>query len=130
LKKFIAISFLSIFLCATTPIGQLLKLPMLMHHFIEHQQEEQNKEHQISFIDFLKMHYNSNEHTNKSTHNHHNLPFKHIDFNSLNVVFAFESPSIFTFQQTEFDSSKDVSTFYEQHYLSNTLANIWQPPRV
>lgn len=72
MKKVIAIFFIFSFLSANTALGEFLKLPLLIHHYIEHNQD--NNSH--SFLDFLTMHYRAddNHHHNDSEHEH--LPLK------------------------------------------------------
>jgi hypothetical protein len=131
LKKLIAISFLSIFLCANTEIGQLLKLPTLIHHYLEHHDDTNDDDHDISFIDFLKKHYNENDnHSDNAKHNHQNLPFKTIDCHAVNTVIAFTQQTVSTLQATSIISSKNVAFYTEQHYTSKSFGSIWQPPKI
>ena len=55
MKKIIAIFLITIFLCANTSIGQLLKVPNLLEHYKEHQKKVATSS--ISFVQFLKLHY-------------------------------------------------------------------------
>jgi hypothetical protein len=131
LKKLIAISFLSIFLCANTEIGQLLKLPTLIHHYLEHHDDKNDDDHDISFIDFLKKHYNENDnHSDNAKHDHQNLPFKTTDCNSLNIVIALVQQTVFSLRTTTIISSKNVIYYTEQHYTSKSFGSIWQPPKL
>jgi len=52
-KKGIIIFFLLSFLSANTAFGEVLKLPLLIHHYFEHSQEDNDN----SIIDFLAKHY-------------------------------------------------------------------------
>jgi len=128
MKKTIAISFLFIFLCANTEIGQLLKLPNLIHHFLEHHDHE--NDHNISFIAFVKSHYNNKQHSDTDKHDeHNNLPFKTVNI-SVNTLFAFNSQTEFLFQNL-IDISTNISTpFSKEFYTSNVFACIWLPPKL
>jgi flagellar hook-basal body complex protein FliE len=131
LKKIIAISLLSIFLCANTEIGQLLKLPTLIHHYFEHHNDKDEDDHDISFIDFLKKHYNENDnHPSNTKHDHQNLPFKTTDCNSINSVIALVQQTVFTLHTTSIISEKNIAAYTEQHYTSKSFGSIWQPPRL
>ena len=129
LRKTIAISFLFIFLCANTEIGELLKLPNLIHHFFEHHNHED--EHSISFIDFVKSHYNdNNKHSDTDKHDeHHNLPFKTFD-TSVNSAFVFENHKYFSFTKPLHFSFKSDVPFSKQFYTSDVFACIWLPPKL
>lgn len=131
LKKLIAISFLSIFLCAYTEIGQLLKLPTLIHHYLEHHNDKNDDDHDISFIDFLKKHYNENDnHSDNVKHDHQNLPFKNIDCHAVNTVIALVQQTTFNLHTTYSISSKNIASYTEQHYTSKSFGSIWQPPKL
>ena len=56
-----------------TEIHQLMKLPFLIKHYIDHHEENTS----LSFIDFLKMHYTDKEDPNDNDDKEDNeLPFK------------------------------------------------------
>lgn len=122
MKKTIAILFLSIFLCANTEVGQLLKLPNLAAHFTEH--------HGISFLDFIAIHYNDTQHHSDSEKdNHQSLPFKTIN-QSVNTVLAFENISEFSFRQPNTISVNSTVPFLPEFYNSDVFACIWLPPKL
>ena len=129
MKKTIAISFLFIFLFANTEIGQLLKLPNLIQHFFEHHEHEE--EQNISFIDFVKSHYNDkNKHADTDKHDEHgNLPFKTIN-TSVNIAFVFENQKYFSFTKPLHFSFKSDVPFCKEFYTSSVFACIWLPPKL
>ncbi|TDE00824.1 hypothetical protein E0F91_15540 [Flavobacterium sandaracinum] len=129
MKKTIAILFLSIFLCANTEVGQLLKLSNLAEHFTEHHDQDEDK-HGISFLDFIAIHYNdSQHHSNQEKDNHQNLPFKTIN-QSVNNVLAFENIIEFSFRQPNIISVKSSVPFTPEFYNSDVFACIWLPPKL
>ena len=131
LKKLIAISFLFIFLCANTEIGQLLKLPTLIHHYLEHHDDKNDDEYGISFIGFLQNHYNdNNQHSDNAKHDHQNLPFKTTHCNSINTVMSFVQQRFFNSHTISIISTKNIACYTEQHYTSKSLGSIWQPPKL
>ena len=129
MKKIIAISFLFIFLCANTEIGQLLKLPNLIDHFTEHHDHE--NDHNISFFDFIKSHYNDNhKHSDTDQHDEHqNLPFKTINTN-INTVLAFENQSTISFRKPIRIDVNNTVPFHKEFYTSNAYTCIWLPPKL
>ncbi|SNB26037.1 conserved hypothetical protein [Flavobacterium psychrophilum] len=129
MKKIISISFLFIFLYANTEIGQLLKLPNLIHHFIEHRQHK--GERSVSFIDFVKSHYNDNvKHADTDKHDEHkNLPFKTSNTN-LNTIITFENQPNISFRKPISIVINKTVGFHKQFYTSNVLACIWLPPKL
>lgn len=127
MKKTIAISFLFIFLCANTEIGQLLRLPNLIQHFIEHNNPVDND---VSIVDFITIHYNENQqHSNKGKDNHQNLPFKTIN-GAINTVLAFENQTEVSFPKQNIIFVNSTVPFYQEFYISNVFASIWQPPKL
>lgn len=129
MKKRIAISFLFIFLCANTELGQLLKLPSLIEHFFDHHKHEDD--HAISFIDFVKSHYNENhKHTDTDQHDEHqNLPFKTINTN-INTVIAFENQPIISFIKPISIVINNTVPYHKKFYTSDVFACIWLPPKL
>ena len=129
MKKIIAISFLFIFLSSNTEIVQLLKLPNLIAHFTEHHDHE--AEHSISFLDFVKSHYNDNhKHSDTDKHDEHqNLPFKTINTN-LNTVIAFENQPTFLFTKPVGSAISNTVPYHKEFYTSDVFACIWLPPKL
>jgi hypothetical protein len=125
--KGIAIFFLSIYLLGATPIGQLCKLPLLIEHYQEHQKE--NKD--LSLIEFLKMHYFNGDPKDADYDKDMKLPFKTIDFNnSVSTFIAFEIPSFKIEKKIYTELSVQKFTTSDSWYSNSYLNAIWQPPRV
>ena len=123
MKKIIAIFLITIFLCANTSIGQLFKVPNLIEHFKEHQNEIGSKS--ISFVDFLKLHYSKTSENNQQEHQ--DLPFKTLD----NVVSVFT----FCFSQFHLEFTKPLienknKFFYKNSFKSKLTTSIWLPPKL
>ena len=124
LKKLIAISFLVIFLCANTEMGQLLKLPVLIHHYLEHHDDDG-----ISFAKFLHKHYDE-ENSHPSHNNEHGkLPFKSHVLEFSHATLVFHSPAVFELNlERPFSTEVNIS-YAEGFYSSSLLSRIWQPPK-
>ena len=123
MNKLIVYFLISVFMCANTSIGQLLKVPNLIEHFKEHKNELTTDS--ISFIDYIISHYSKNAENN---HDHEDLPFKTLD-NSSSTLFAF---SIITYQIQVVKSiiSTQKKFFYNKSFKSNLIASIWLPPKL
>ena len=123
MNKLIAYFLISVFMCANTSIGQLLKVPNLIEHFNEHKNELTTDS--ISFIDYIISHYSKNAENN---HDHEDLPFKTLD-NSSSTLFAF---SIITYQIQVVKAiiSTQKKFFYNKSFKSNLVASIWLPPKL
>lgn len=121
--------FLSLFLSLQivtnfTFFEDVVRIPLLINHYKEHQKHETPN---ISFIDFISMHY-----FNEITHtdiDHNSLPLNHsCDIGHVHVTPAFtlpESPKLFS--QT---ISKVKHSFYFEEFIPNhNLDSIFQPPK-
>lgn len=103
-------------------LAELHKIPALIHHYKHHQE---NTEHQqVSFLDFLAMHYNQTS-SHKHEEDHEDLPLFHTC--CVNVLFVVETTQIVlsvlvdepSLQPQEVKNEYD----YSLHYT------IFQPPR-
>jgi hypothetical protein len=123
MNKLIAYFLISVFMCANTSIGQLLKVPNLIEHYNEHKNGLTTDS--ISFIDYIVSHYSKNAENN---HDHEDLPFKTLD-NSSSTLFVF---SIITYQIQVVKSiiSTQKKFFYNKSFKSNLIASIWLPPKL
>lgn len=127
MKKLVAISFLFIFLGANTELHQLLRLPVLLHHFVEHQDQETDK----SFADFLKEHYSDTKgHSDASHHNHDNLPFKTSDCATTLISSAFVNHNPFSISRPNSFQFEVLPIYNGEFYTSAIVSNIWQPPKM
>lgn len=126
MKNPISIFLLVTYLFSATECSQLLKLPMLVLHFQEHQQ----KNAAISFVQFLYQHYAINHTDDGDAERDKQLPFQsHDDCSSfqapiyLFLTFVPLSPTVVILP-------KEKTSFYsDSHLLSAHLASIWQPPQ-
>lgn len=123
MKRITAIFLISIFLCANTSIGQLLKVPNLLEHFKEHQDEIGSQS--ISFVDFLKLHYSNTSENNQQEHQ--DLPFKTLD-NVASVLTICFSQFQFQFVKPLIENKKKF--FYKKSFKSKLITSIWLPPKL
>lgn len=90
MQKFITISFLVLYLFGNTEVGQLLNLPKLIIHYKQHKQLNTN----VSFVNFLNMHYLGDDGNTLDDNEDNQLPFKLLHKPFSNVYFeitAFDS---------------------------------------
>lgn len=127
MKRLLAIFFLFTFLSANTAFGEVLKLPMLIQHYLEHTSEEKD----VTIFKFLVQHYTEGEnHDCRENHSHHDqLPFKAIDGHFSSVVFIAASPSIVISNNTLVVTAIKLPAYSQQSYSNAYLNSIWQPPR-
>ena len=75
LKRISTIFLFSILLFSQTELHQLLKLPVLLHHFFEHKNDSQN----ITLSQFIFLHYFNNHPIDGDHEQDMQLPFKTSD---------------------------------------------------
>ncbi len=115
-----------IFLCTNTEIRQLLKLPVLIHHYLVHHQKEVSN----SFIIFLVNHYKKESSHASTNHEHENFPFKSTNCNLANEIIAYSAPPTFSFKaEMPFATKKEVLNFNVLLFSNSPLSKIWQPPK-
>lgn len=126
MKKAIAVFFLLVFLSMGSVFGQVLRVPILIHHYLEHVEWDNNP----SFIDFLTTHYAKEiNHPDDKHGDHGNLPFKSTDFAALQVV-AVPPQVLSTIVRVPVSMTESTKAVYNQPDYSNShLDRIWQPPR-
>jgi hypothetical protein len=99
-----------------------MRLPLLFQHFVEHKQ----KSGDLSFMDFLIMHYKSNvAHDDQDN----SLPFKDpahaCVYSAMNVC----APEI-VMMENFFPMEVHHSSIYKEAFLLSPLSEIFQPPRL
>lgn len=127
MKKVWAIFFLLTFLNAHTAFGEVLKLPFLIHHYIEHSKQDQD----ASIIHFFVKHYQGNaDHQHKNSHNDHDkLPFKTVDGHLYSVVSIVPQNYIEISHHIKIISALKIPVCSQENYANASLKSIWQPPR-
>ena len=126
LKRTLVILLLSAYLVSTTEFHQLIKLHLLVEHFMEHRQE--NKD--LHLWKFLCMHY-AHENTDNDHHDKDmKLPFKsHEDCVNCFMSGYFSIPFQGIILNPIFFGSESFTSYPENFLTSAYLPNIWQPPK-
>lgn len=125
MKRLIAISFLFIFLATNTAFGELLRLPILIHHYLEHVEWDN-----MAISEFISEHYGSTiNHPDDKHNDHQKLPFKAENCHTTQAITLVPSPMI-TIRLIIPGTTELKKTIHQQQYYSNAYLNsIWQPPR-
>lgn len=125
LKKLLAISLLSVFLLSTTELYELVKLPVLVEHFIEHKEQD----HKMSLWEFLCMHYAHGDVRDADYAQDMKLPFKSHDNCPGANILAFE-PNNFNIIHKPIHKESEAFKIFDEQFLSDPfLSYIWQPPK-
>lgn len=118
--------FLSIYLCTVTEAHELLKLPVIFQHFIEHQSEDKN----ITIFQFLKIHYGQDDVQDDDYARDMQLPFKTAgEFFASSVTAFVPLNSIIVLSYPTTISDNQWKGHGSLKFHSNYQVNIWQPPK-
>jgi hypothetical protein len=126
MKNFIVILFLSSYLFSTTQLSELLKINLLVEHYVEHTSKDKN----LSLWAFLCMHYSGENIKDADYEKDMKLPFKTLDTcNYASITFC--TP----IQEFQFSKNITVKLYktplyeYNFSFSSNFHSTIWQPPK-
>ena len=107
-------------------MSQLVKLPILVEHFIEHKKTNQS----LSLWQFLDMHYAHGDVMDADYDQDMKLPFKSHDgcFSSASVIFV--NAGFQTLDHKVLVSSNNMYSVYNEPLVPSAyLSFIWQPPK-
>lgn len=110
---------------SSTELSQLLRIPLLIEHFIEHNQEG----NQLSITEFFHMHYFEKQHMDADYDKDMQLPFKTIDRNTIQVVAFIPFNNSYLEVKPIYTKSVKLDTYKSLFIDSDYLSSIWQPPR-
>lgn len=129
LKTTIAILFTITYLFTVTQLSELLKLPVMAEHFVEHKRENPK----ITLWEFMCIHYAHGEVNDDDFDKDMKLPFKSHSFCSCSSI-TFCQPVInydLSKKNLSPTSLKSKANFgYHFSFSTNFLSSIWQPPKV
>lgn len=126
MKKLTAIFFLTAYLFSATEAHQLLKLPVIFQHYAEHKKINKN----ITFLQFLDMHYMHGCPKDNDYQRDMQLPFK----TAGDCIAAISPGFIPAILQPIMVHSVEISEVklyipQDQPIPSSYLSRIWQPPK-
>ena len=121
MRRAAAIGMLALHLCFFTEMNELMRLPLLVEHFIEHQEMVP----EMSFVQFLAMHYKTDV-AHDSTDME--LPFKGCDHSVASPNFTFPDQKIELTQAIP-TAHPEFFSLYISFIPSTGLSEIFQPPR-
>ena len=125
-RKATTIFLTTLYILGATEAYQLLKLPFLFEHYKTHLQYNQ----QLTFSEFIDIHYFTTATYDSDYQQDMQLPFKSsnrtvslLNFDSYFTAKLFIEPIVF------FTLQKKYPLYNDRDYASNKFDNIFQPPR-
>ena len=129
MKKHFSYTLLIIYLFSALQLNEYLKIPILVDHFYEHQ----NENPKISLVEFLLEHYAHDDVLDADYDKDMKLPFKSHNHSSCacsNVTLC-EQIYVYNFQNNNVISKFKKPNFrYTFSFISNFHSSIWQPPKI
>ncbi len=124
MRKNLAILLISFHLVGNTEVGQLFKLPQLVSHFFQHQRLNP----ELSFFEFIAMHYAGDDGTTADDDFDKQLPCHNTDHNSISVVY---SPMVKELPAADFNfwPKREYNDPLQSGTSSKHVLLILQPPR-
>jgi hypothetical protein len=123
MPRVLSIFFLLLILFAYTDVTEWFR----MHHLFEHYTLHQEHNPEMTFTEFLAMHYaEGNGHCGESSDHH--LPFQNVDSQHHSFPFP-ESDSHVSFSGQEINFFKPSALYTESDYLEPGI-EFWQPPKL
>ena len=121
MKRLLSISLLLLYINSYTEFHEALRLPILLEHYAEHKQLVKD----MSFSEFLTMHYKTDvSHDDQDSR----LPFKDIHHSFTVPVIALPIQKI-VLEETIPLTEISHSSIYTEAYIASHLSVIFQPPR-
>lgn len=124
MKHWVVISLLLTFLSLQTPFHEVFKLPVLVAHYMEHKEQDE----EMSLYSFLKIHY-ADDVIDADYDRDMQLPFKHC-CTPIFIVLTVVTNKVQFELNNPLPESKEILTGYKNQFISSTFHhNIWQPPK-
>lgn len=124
MRNILVLLMLSFYLYSTTEFVQLLKVPVLISHFIEHKEDNAN----MSFLDYIIHHYGGHE-MDADWETDMKLPF--MTQSDLLFVTAVPpgKPNDLLGKTIGLEQPKNTNYHQEDNIPNSYLSSIWQPPK-
>lgn len=106
-------------------MGQLLKLSVLIHHYLEHHDDDEG----VFFVNFLHKHYDEENSHPSPNNEHEKLPFKSHNLGISQATFIYQPPVGFELQIEKPISTKVNIIYSTAFHPTSILSRIWQPPK-
>jgi len=122
MRRVLAYLLLLLVIGETTSLNQLIKVPVLYTHFVEHSRLDPS----VDFCTFLEWHYWGDDLNDQDDDKDMQLPFKKIEHQSL-IVYAFVNKVVP--HNNSWPVTHDFNLERPQVYYNPAPASLFRPPR-
>lgn len=123
MKRVLAYSLLLLVIGETTSLNQLIKIPVLYRHFVEHNSADPN----VDLYTFLEWHYWGDDANDNDNERDMQLPFKKFEHQSLTFVYAFGIKVVP--HNHSWPLIKNFGIERTRLYFDPATASLFRPPR-
>jgi hypothetical protein len=123
MKRVLAYLLMLLVLGETTSLNQLIKVPVLYTHYLEHHEIDPS----VDFYTFLEWHYWGDDDTDLDNDTDMQLPFKKFDHQSLTFLYTFSNKVVL--KNLSWPVAKDFNTDRTQVYFDPAPSSLFRPPR-
>jgi hypothetical protein len=124
-KRAFAYFLLVVVLFQQTEFHQILNVPALIIHYFDHSE----KEGQLSFVRFIHDHYCEEHHKcDHKDERNHEFPYQSCDASHFNTICVVSQPQEFAL--LTFDQHIKHAESHSEYFFSESLIDIWQPPKL
>ncbi|MEJ8597191.1 hypothetical protein JSO62_00575 [Riemerella anatipestifer] len=126
-RKFIIYGFITCYLVSFSEVREVLKLPVLIEHFVEHR----NDNPEMSFGQFITLHYLSGDVHDDDYEEDMKLPFKSQNQNiSSSIVLAMPTSFDFKIKSSKIYKEKSQNFGYSDSFTIDNSDLVFHPPRL
>lgn len=123
-KKAAVIFLTALFFISNTEFHELLKVPVLVAHYLEHKSEQPH----LTLSEFFSAHYSSNSTKDDDYTRDSQLPFKTAEHLSSSIT-VFLSHFDVKLPVPHFNINAEPPSYRASFVSFQLLSNIWQPPK-
>ncbi|WP_310503723.1 hypothetical protein [Riemerella anatipestifer] len=126
-RKFIIYGFITCYLVSFSEVREVLKLPVLIEHFIEHRSSNP----EMSFGQFITLHYLSGDVHDDDYNEDMKLPFKSQNQTIAVMLLAIPPASFdFNIKSSKIHKEKSQNFGYSEGFTMGSSVSVFRPPRL
>lgn len=127
MRKFIAFTFIALYIFSSAEFFEMLKVPMLISHYNEHRQEDKA----LSLWGYLCLHYAHGDVHDSDREKDMKLPYKNMDASGCHVHLVYLPNHDIWSPNNVFPEDPNVwNNYYNSSFISSDFSFIWQPPKI